>query len=60
MKSKKPKTKRLGNIDIEIWNKLNTRATLETTHKGCRISVTDIVLRAIEKEIKSFKLLIQK
>ena len=53
------KKKRMGNIDIENWSKLRDRATLESIHTNNTVTVTDIIIRAIEKEIKSFKPLIK-
>ena len=54
------KKERLGWLDKVRWNKLFNRATLETLHTGNRVTITDIVVRAIDKEIENFKPLVKK
>jgi hypothetical protein len=54
------KKERLGWLDKVRWNKLFNRSTLETLHTGNRVTITDIVVRAIDKEIENFKPLVKK
>ncbi len=55
----KKNKKRMGFVDVDLWCKMRDRATIETQIYNKTITVTDIIIRAIEKEIKSFKPLIK-
>ncbi len=47
-------------IDEDIFFAIKNRATLETQVSGKQVAFIDILNRAILKEVKSFKPLIQK